>query len=115
LDSISENQKEVMKIDSFIKLRGMKSLAIIGMMFCSVGLFAQQQGNDAPKKVRAYTIERPVSNKRAQMATAPIRHVDVRKTTMKKKRYVVAKKAHVRDERMIRPLKRKSSNVKATR
>ena len=90
----------------------MKSLAIIGMMFCSVGLFAQQSSSvDAPKKEKVCTIERPVSNKQVNMKLAPMRHVDARKTSVRCGKVKPAQKAEVKDQRMIVPLKRKSAKV----
>ncbi len=101
-------------IDSFTKARNMKSLTIIGMMFCSVGLFAQQSSSvDAPKKEKVCVIERPVSNERVNMKLAPMRHVDARKTSVRCGKVKPAREAQAKDQRMIVPLKKKNVKVDA--
>lgn len=93
----------------------MKSLAIIGMMFCSLGLFAQTSGTDAPKKEKVCVIERPVAKERTNIMLAPMRHVDARKTSVRcgNVKAKPVQKAHPRDSRMIVPLERKSVKVDA--
>ena len=92
----------------------MKSLAIIGMMFCSVGLFAQQSSSvDAPEKEKVCVIQRPVSNKQLNIKLAPMRHVDARKTSVRCGKVKPAQKAELKDQRIIVPLKRKNVKVDA--
>jgi hypothetical protein len=92
----------------------MKSLAIIGMMFCSVGLFAQQSENiDSPKKEKVCVIERGEAKKSSDMKLAPIRKVDARKTSVRSGNAKIVQKAHVSDQKMIVPLKRKDVKVDA--
>ncbi|MFK7787062.1 MAG: hypothetical protein AB8B56_18215 [Crocinitomicaceae bacterium] len=90
----------------------MKSLAIIGMMFCSVGLFAQQSENiDSPKKEKVCVIERAEAGNNVKLKLAPMRKDDVRRTTARCGKAKVAQKAQVKDERMMVPLKRKNGKV----
>jgi len=112
LNGISQNQKEVITIDSFVKTGNMKSLAIIGMMFCSVGLFAQQSGNiHSPKKEKVCVIDRAEVNRKTKMKVSPMRKVDARRSSVRCGKAKIAQKAHMKDERMVVPLKRKNAKV----
>ena len=93
----------------------MKNVVLIGMMFCSLGLFAQQASNDCcPKKKQICIVDRcGVNGKGAKMKLAPMRKVDARKTSVRTGNTKLIKKAHVRDERMFVPLQRKDVKIDA--
>lgn len=114
LNSTSRNQKEATTIDSFVKTGSMKSLAIIGMMFCSIGLFAQQSENvNSRKKEKVCVIERAEVDKKSDMKLAPIRQVDSRKTSVRSGKAKIANRTHMKDERMVVPVRRKNVKVDA--
>ena len=102
----------------------MKSLAIIGMMFLSMGLFAQQSSSIEKQEKQ----KDPVCVKKCEkaqkcdkMVKAPIREVDARKTSVRagnvntgpKHRNGKAAKAHVQNRRMLVPLRKKDAKVDA--
>lgn len=92
----------------------MRSLAIIGMMFCSMGLFAQQSSSvDSPKKEKVCVIERGAVDERTNIKLAPRRLVDARKTSVRCRKAQPVRRAHVKEERMIVPLKKKNVKVDA--
>ena len=94
----------------------MKSLVIIGMMFCSIGVFAQQSGGDAPKKEQVCVVDRGQAKEhKADMKKAPIQPVNERKVSVKCCKGKPAQKAEVQDQRMVAPIQRKEVGVKSNR
>ncbi len=97
----------------------MKNIAILGIMFLSLGAFAQQNSNiEAKQKEKVCVIQRdqaqqPQMNHR--MITAPIQnapnHAYIRAVRADNRKQ--AKRGQVRDQKMVVPLKRKSAEVKA--
>lgn len=100
----------------------MKSVAIVGMMFLSMGLFAQQSVKaETPVKEKDKVCVKKCdrAQKCNKMKLAPIRQVDTRKSSIRngkvhrKHTHVNSKKAHVRNRRMVVPLRKKSAKVDA--
>lgn len=74
------NRNDSMEIEkeSFINAGSMKNLIVVGMWFASMGLFAQSAPKaDVPQK------EKVCVKKCDQIKKAPVRQVDVRKTSVK--------------------------------
>ncbi|MDG1330746.1 MAG: hypothetical protein P8P74_00335 [Crocinitomicaceae bacterium] len=92
----------------------MKSLAIIGMMFCSLGLFAQESSSvDSPKKEKVCAIDRGQAENKTNIKLAPMRHVDARKTSVRCGKAKPVSRAFVKEEKMIVPLTKKNVKVDA--
>lgn len=93
----------------------MKSLAIIGMMFCSLGLFAQESSSvDAPKKEKVCVIDRGQAKQSHKMKLAPMQKVNARNTSVRCGKAKVIRRGEVKDQqRMVVPLKKKSAKVDA--
>ena len=98
----------------------MKSLAIVGMMFLSMGLFAQQsaKSESAVKEKDKVCVKKcDRTQKCNKMKLAPIRQVDSRKSSIltgnahRKHPHANSKKVHVQNRRMIVPLSKKSAKV----
>lgn len=96
----------------------MKSIALIGMMFVSIGLFAQQSSPaEAPQKEKVCVKNCAAAPVRSEMIKAPIRKVDARKSSVrtgnvnKKPQHFGAHKAHHSHPMIVAPLRKKSAKV----
>lgn len=100
----------------------MKSLAIVGMMFLSMGLFAQQSSKaEAPQKEKDKVCVKKCEKAQAcdKMVKAPIRQVDSRKSSVRagngnavrKHQHVAAPKANHQHRHRVAPLRKKSVKV----
>lgn len=100
----------------------MKSLAIVGMMFLSMGLFAQQSSKaEAPQKEKDKVCVKKCEKASTcdKMVKAPIRQVDSRKSSVRtgnanaiqNHRHVEAPKANHHQQKRIAPLRMKSVQV----
>jgi len=97
----------------------MKNLAIVGVMFLSLGAFAQQNPNiEVKQKEKVCVIQRDHAQqpqKSNRMITAPIqnapKHSHLRNSSKVQRKH--AHKGHVHDQRMVVPMKRKNAQVRA--
>lgn len=104
---------------SLKKERKMKNLAIIGVMFLSLGAFAQQNSNiEVKQQEKVCVIQRDHAQqpqKSNRMITAPIqnapKHSHLRNSSKVQRNH--AHKGHVNDQRMVVPMKRKNVQVRA--
>lgn len=102
----------------------MKSLAIVGMLFLSMGLFAQSANDEGPvkKKDKVCVKKCDKAQECRKMKLAPMQKVDARKTSVRTKnekvvgkhQHLTPKKAPVQKRSIVAPLKRKNVKVKAT-
>ena len=118
MDSTSHNQREALINDSFKKARIMKSLAIIGMMFLSMGLFAQHSDRVDVKVKEPVCLKKGDVSKHCctKMKLAPMQRVDARKSTLRtgnvnkiqKPGSINSKRVHVQRQQMVVPLRKES-------
>lgn len=99
----------------------MKSLAIVGMMFLSMGLFAQTSRADSQVKEKDKVCVKKCdkAKKCDKMKLAPMQRMDSKKTILRvedgnavrKHKHVNSRKAHIQKRRMVVPLSKKSVKV----
>ena len=100
----------------------MKSLAIVGMMFLSMGLFAQRSSEvEIPVKEKYKVCAKKCDKAQefSKMKKAPMRKVDARKSSVKSgngqavKRHGLgnAKKVYAQKRKMVIPLRKKSVKI----
>lgn len=107
--------------DSFAKARIMKNLAIIGMMFLSVGLFAQQSDRTDLRKKEPVCLKNKEVSKQCctKMKLAPMQRVDARKSSLRTGNVNAirangaadSKRVHVQRKQMVVPLRKKNVEV----
>lgn len=98
----------------------MKSVAIVGMMFLSMGLFAQQSSNIEPAQKEKVCVKKCENAKKCdKMVKAPIRQVDARKSSVRignanvsrKHQHIEAHKVNHHQHRKVVPLKKKDVKI----
>jgi hypothetical protein len=97
----------------------MKSVAIIGMMFLAMGLFAQQSSKEVLQKEKVCAKKCENAQKCDKMVKAPIRQVDARTSSVRTgdgnairmREHPETHKANRQHHNRVAPLKKKSAKM----